>query len=159
MLVIIDGHNLLWSVYKDSHEFDLSTELQLCRLISRYLRATGDKGQIVFDGRGPAEKDFFGSVADLEVVFAGVATDADTVIENKISASSAPRDLTIVSSDRRIIKAARAAKATALKSEEFWGMLKGRLARKQKNEEPPEKQRGLDQAQTQKWLEFFGLDD
>ena len=158
MPFIIDGHNLLHSILKTTPEGEPISDIQLCRLVSRYLQAVGERGEIVFDGTGPQEKSIFNYVRKLEVLFAGFASDADTIIENKIKASSAPKRLTIVSSDRRIIKAARARKAGTIKSQDFWDKVQKQLSRKKKLTEPPQKRHGLTESETKKWLEFFGLE-
>jgi len=65
--------------------------------------------------------------------------------------------LTIVSSDRRLRKAALARKATTVKSEVFWKEVQKQLSRKRPKKEPEEKRQGLTESETDKWLEFFGL--
>lgn len=158
MPVIIDGHNLLWSVRKSSEQFESISDVQLCQIISRYLKLTGEKGEIIFDGTGPPDKSGFNNLSSLEVSFAGLATDCDTVIENKIRASTSPRRLTVVSSDRRLRDVARARKATAIKSELFWKELQKQLSRKRTIREPTAKRRGLSDSETEQWLKFFGLE-
>jgi len=106
-LVIIDGHNLLWAIQGAGEGFESISDVQLCHILGRYLKLTGEKGEIIFDGTGPTDKSRFDNISNLEVFFAGLATDADTVIEYKIRASTAPRRLTVVSSDQRLQKAAR----------------------------------------------------
>ncbi len=156
-MFIIDGYNLLWSVHKEADHGELD-DLQLCRLIGQYLRLIRRQGQIVFDGIGPPDKVPFGHISNLEVIFSGQTKDADTVIEAKIAADSAPKRLTIVSSDQRIRKAARAAKAVSVKSEKFYSWMIQLLSRKRPQAEPSEKKLGLDQAQTKQWLKYFNLE-
>jgi predicted RNA-binding protein with PIN domain len=158
MPLIIDGNNLLQSIKKSGEDFESLTAGRLCRIISRYLRLAGEKGEIVFDGTGPPDKSEFDNINDLEVFFAGRATDADTVIEDKIRISTAPKRLTVVSSDRRLRSAARTRKAAAVKADVFWNDIQKRLSQKKKAKEPAEKRRGLTEGETQKWLEFFGLE-
>ena len=157
MPLIIDGNNLLQSVQRADEDFRSLTAGRLCKTISTYLRLTGEKGEIVFDGTGPPDKSEFDNVSHLEVSFAGAAGDADTVIEGKISINTAPKRLTVVSSDRRLRSAARARKATGVKADVFWGHVQKQLNRRKTAKEPPEKHRGLTEGETQKWLEFFGL--
>jgi len=183
MPLIIDGHNLLWSIEKTSpvgstpnkrrdrlnkyertsngasEEFGPITEVRLCQIVGRYLKLTGGKCEIVFDGTGPADKSGFDNINNLEVFFAGVGTDADTVIEDKIRASTAPRRLTVVSSDRKLRDAARARKATVVKSQVFWSNLLRRLSRGKRIREPTAKRLGLSESETEQWLKFFGLEE
>jgi len=157
-LVIIDGHNLLWAIQGAGEGFESISDVQLCHILGRYLKLTGGKGEIVFDGTGPTDKSRFDNISNLEVFFAGLATDADTVIEYKIRASTAPRRLTVVSSDQRLQKAARTRKALAIKSEVLWDNLRKQLSRKKTSKEPAEKRRGLSESETEQWLKFFGLE-
>ncbi len=158
MPLIIDGHNLRWSIQKEGEDFESITDLQLCYIVGRYLRVTGEKGEIVFDGTGPSDKSRFGDISNLEVSFAGLATDADTVIETKIKASTAPKRLSIVSSDRRLRDSARTRKATSVKSEVFWDNLQKQLRRKRPVKEPEAKRMGLSESETKQWLKFFGIE-
>jgi predicted RNA-binding protein with PIN domain len=158
MPLIIDGNNLLHSIKKSSEDFESLTAGRLCQIISRYLRLTGEKGEIVFDGTGPPDKSEFDNISDLEVFFAGVAADADTVIEGRIRINTAPKRLTVVSSDRRLRSAAHARRATAVKADVFWSDVQKQLSRKKTPKEPAEKRVGLTEGETQKWLEFFGFE-
>jgi len=157
MPVIIDGHNLLRSIQKLSEDFESVNDLRLCHIVGRYLKLTGEKGEIVFDGTGPPDKTSYGNISNLEVLFAGRNTDADKVIQDKIRANTAPKRLTVVSSDRKLQAAARARKATALKSNVFWANLQKQLSRRTKIKEPPAKRHGLSEAETEQWLKFFRI--
>jgi len=86
-MLIIDGHNLLHSIVKIGRDPDAITDLQICWVISRYLKAIGERGEIIFDGTGPRDKSRFDNIANLEVFFAGLGSDADTVIEDKLRAN------------------------------------------------------------------------
>lgn len=158
MPVIIDGHNLLHSIQKITEEGRSISDVGLCRIIGKYLQVIGEKGEIVFDGKGPPEKFGFENIRNLEVIFVGMFTDADTVIEDKIRASTAPKRLVIVSSDRRVLRAARARRAKGVKCEAFWKDLQKQLSRKRASKEPEQKRRGLTEGETKQWLEFFGLE-
>ena len=158
MPVLIDGHNLLRSIQKTSEDLGSITAVRLCQIISRYLKRTGEKGEIIFDGMEPKYESGFDNISNLEVFFAGVGADADTIIENKIRANTSPKRLTVVSSDRRLQKAARARKATAVKSKDFWDNLQKQLRRKKAIKEPASKRQGLSEAETEQWLKFFGIE-
>ena len=157
-MIIIDGHNLLHAIPKVDEAFGAISDVQLCHIIGSYLKLTGQRGEIIFDGIGPPDKSGFDGISNLEVFFAGLGTDTDTVIEDKIIANSAPRRLRIVSSDRRLRKAARARKATSVKSEAFWNNIQKQLSRKKTAKEPAAKRRGLTDSETRQWLDIFGLE-
>ena len=156
-MIIIDGHNLLHSIVKVHKDYGPTSDIQLCWIVSRYMKAIGENGEIVFDGTGPRDKSRFDNIANLEVFFAGLGSDADSVIENKIKACTAPKRLTVVSSDRRLRDAARTRKATAVKSEVFWDNLQKQLNQKKPVKEPEAKRSGLTESETRQWLEFFGI--
>jgi predicted RNA-binding protein with PIN domain len=158
MALLIDGHNLLHSVQKAGEDFEPVSDVQLCRFISEYLKQTGEKGEIIFDGTGPRDRSGIDNISGLEVFFAGQGSDADTIIEDKIKINTAPRSLIVVSSDRRLRDAARARKATVVKSQVFWNNLCKRLSRKRTTKEPAAKRQGLSESETDQWLKFFGLE-
>lgn len=58
-------------------------------------------------------------IAGLDVVYAGAGREADDVIELLIARDSAPRRLLVVSTDRRIARAARRRQARSISSEDF----------------------------------------
>ncbi|MBN1972603.1 MAG: NYN domain-containing protein [Sedimentisphaerales bacterium] len=157
-MYIIDGYNLLHTVIKTDESCETITDIQLCRIINNYFQITGQKGELVFDGTGPREKNAFENLSNLEVFFAGAGTDADTIIEDKIKADSAPKRLVIVSSDRRLRKAAHAKKSVSVKTDEFWTNLNKQLNKKRPIREPGAKRQGLTESETKKWLEIFGIE-
>lgn len=157
MSFLIDGHNLLWYVNSAATDVPPIGEVRLCMIISRYLKLTGENGLLVFDGTGPFDKSAFANLGSLEVLFAGRDLDADSVIEERINASSSPRSLTIVSSDHMVQEFAHRRKAAALKCEVFWESLCKELARRRRPREPQQKRFGLTEAETEYWLKVFGL--
>ncbi len=158
MPFIVDGYNLLWAIPKTGHSSDPVNDVQLCRILGRYFELIGDSGEIVFDGIGPPNKTGFDNIRKLEVFFTGIKVDADTVIEAKVKANTAPKRLTVISSDRRLRDAARARKARTVKSEAFWSDVQKQLSRKTTFKEPQQKQLGLNESETEQWLKFFELD-
>ena len=157
-MFIIDGHNLLHGVRKVEESSKTLDEPTLCKVLGTYFKLIGEKAEIVFDGSGPPDKSGFDSVGHIEIFFAGQASDADAVIEDKIKASTGPKGLTVVSSDRQLQQAAHARRATAIKSELFWFEVQKELNRKRAPKEPPAKRQGISQSETEQWLKVFGID-
>ena len=157
MPVIIDGHNLLWAV-ANTEEDKAITDVVLCRILDSYFGLVSQNAEIIFDGIGPPDKTEFNNVRNLAITFSGRRTDCDTVIEQMILVSTAPKLLTIVSSDRRLRDAASARKANSIKSEDFWDEVIKRISRQKTVKEPPGKRGGLTEAETQLWLKTFGID-
>jgi predicted RNA-binding protein with PIN domain len=156
-MYIIDGHNLLHSILKTDESSESITDIKLCLIVDKYLHLTSQNGELIFDGTGPSDKSAFDNMRKLEVSFAGIGSDADTVIEDKIRVNSAPRRLMIVSSDRRLRKAAHARKAASIKSEQFWININKQLNKKSPPREPGAKRQGLSESETDQWLDIFGI--
>jgi predicted RNA-binding protein with PIN domain len=158
-MTIIDGDNLLWALRETFEDREIGTELEMCRVLSRYFASTGEPGQVVFDGAGPADRSEFDTITNPEILFAGFNRDADSVIEERLKVNTSPRRVTVVSSDRRLRKAAAMRKAAGVKSEEFWELVRKELARKKpRKREPEAKREGLTDGETDQWMEAFGLD-
>ena len=161
MPIVVDGFNLKHYICgcEDQNNSPI-TDVELCELLDKYLVAIRDQGEIVFDGIGPPDKSVFKRYRNLELIFSGADLEADDVIEYKIHKTSAAKNLIVVSSDRRIIRAAGEKKAIAVKCDQFWDHLQKNLAYdKRRIREPKEKQFGISEAETKQWLEIFGLED
>ena len=157
MPYLIDGNNLMHALANAGAS---ASREGLCRLLEK-LTAGGQRVRVVFDGPAragsPTQQD---EPANPAIAYA-VGRSADDVIEEFIAADSAPRRLTVVSTDRQIRRAARKRRCTAVTSEDFARTL---LAMSHPDEkppspEPPEKRQGLTPEQTQKWLKEFGFDE
>jgi len=91
------------------------------------------------------------------VVYAGGGKDADSLIERVIDACDAPKRLTVVSSDRRLQRAARRRGASFLDSDTF-------LRRAHGTDPPATEASGadpggedaIDAAEVEAWMEVFG---
>lgn len=156
MPFLIDGYNLLRSIEKIYDE--TVTDVRMCQIVGRYMLKIHDSGQVIFDGIGPPDKTGLHDIANLEVIFSGANTDADTIIEEKIRINTAPKSLTVVSSDIRLRTAARTRRATDIRSDEFWAEVDKTLSKKGGVKEPSQKRHGLTDGETDEWLDIFGLD-
>lgn len=157
MPTIIDGHNLLWAVQGIEDDPSI-TDIGLCRVLDRYFGLVGDNAEIIFDGTGPLNKSEFAAIRNLLVSFSGRASDCDTVIEQRILDSTAPRHLSVVSTDRRLRDAADVRKAMSVKVEDFWDEVKKKLSRQKPGKEPPGKRHGLTESETELWMKIFHLE-
>ncbi|MCX5635466.1 MAG: NYN domain-containing protein [Planctomycetota bacterium] len=157
-MILIDGYNLLWAVNQTSDTTGSPDDVELCRILGRYLKQIGQSGEIIFDGIGPPDKTGFDNITNLEVFFSGRNSDADTVIEDKIKADTAPKSLLVVSSDRRLRDAAHSRKAESVKSQVFWNDVQKELSKKEKLDEPTQKQQWLTESETEQWLKLFGIE-
>ncbi|MHC4323850.1 MAG: hypothetical protein ACYSUX_06220, partial [Planctomycetota bacterium] len=62
-MFIIDGHNLLHTIFKSEGDSGTISDVGLCRILGRYLMLTGEKGEIIFDGTGPPDKSGFDNLS------------------------------------------------------------------------------------------------
>jgi len=117
MQYIIDGHNLIPHVRGLSLR-DLDDEQALIEALTPFLRATSSRALVFFDRAAPGQegKRNFGLV---QAVFVPASQSADAAIENHIQKLGASaRNLTLVSSDRRVQAAGRARHMPILSSSE-----------------------------------------
>ena len=49
-MTIVDGNNLLWALHESFDEREITREIDLCRVLSRYFALMAEDGQVVFDG-------------------------------------------------------------------------------------------------------------
>ncbi len=132
----------------------------LCRLLGKFA-SSGQKVRVVFDGTPP-----YGPLASqiqddrIDVKYSAGRTADDVIIES-IAADSAPRRLTLVSTDHEIRDAARKRKCKLKTSEEFAKALVRMLEESPKTlpSEPPEKRVGLTPEQTRAWLKELNVEE
>lgn len=131
----------------------------VCRMLGR-LAERGQDVCVVFDGPAP-DPSLAMQVEDVRVrTLYGGSREADAVILELIAADTAPRRLTMVSTDRRLRTAARKRRCNVLTSEDFVPFLLRTAQRTPTGpKEPPEKRRGLTPEQTRRWLREFGFDE
>ncbi len=158
MPYLIDGYNLLWSIFKNDEHFEPVDDAGLVSTLSLYCQDVSDFGEVVFDGIGPPNKRPFKQITQLDVIFSGQGIEADDVIEHKIATCRSPKKLCVVSSDRRVRYAGEKAKAQVIRSDEFWAMVLKRLLRKRGPKEPAGKRHGVTDSETREWLKQFGLE-
>ncbi|MBU1260478.1 MAG: NYN domain-containing protein [Planctomycetes bacterium] len=157
-MLIIDGYNLLRAVQNLTEQSFNITDVQLCQIVAEYLYRIKKKGSVIFDGIGPRDKSGFNNLFNLEVVFSGTSHEADDVIEKLILENTAPKRLSVISSDRRLKTAAKKRKASAVGSVDFWGQVIKTLEKKKRTPaEPQSKFIGISEAETEYWLREFGF--
>jgi len=115
---------------------------------------------VVFDAHGPRRR---GAVEEryrgLSVRFAVQYPDADTLLEQLIAQHTAPKQLTVVSSDHRVQRAARRRRAKFIDSEDWYAALCRRLRNRSREgrQVVPDTTNPLDAAAVEDWLRTFGL--
>ena len=132
--LLIDGYNLLYAAGLGQADYApgelLRARRQLLRYLVRRLRSHElRRTTVVFDARHPPEGfPHTSMLCGMRVMFATPDGDADAVIEDLIDRHSAPRRLTLVSSDHRLQQAARRRRAAFLDSDAFFDDLERRAA-------------------------------
>ena len=165
--IIIDGYNLMhaWGLARQRYgpgDLERLRERFLGQLAGRLTEEERRRTTIVFDAGDKAPTDVANQQQhhDMQVVYALREPDADTRIEILIARHSAPRQIRVVSSDRRLQTAARRRRGRFVASEEFVK----ELERRDSPESAPPPSRDLEakfsgeltEAERAEWLEIFG---
>jgi uncharacterized protein len=154
---LIDGNNLMHAMASVGLDAGRSA---LCFLLENVL---GDRESavVVFDGPRRSEESLEeDGTSPLDIRFSGRRV-ADAILIEEIRANSAPRRLTVVSTDREVRTAARRRRCPLVTSEAFAEELRRRKWSLDRpvspSPEPKEKREGLTEGQTRHWLREFGL--
>lgn len=126
-MLLVDTYNVLHApaALRSLHDEPTPGHLAILVAASRYRR---DRAALICDGSphpehlGPSAErraELRYRVEGVEIVYAGAGRDADSLIERWIARDSAPRRLKIVSNDRRLIRAAKAARARPISADGF----------------------------------------
>jgi len=167
MPLIIDGYNLLNATGiagrgRGPGRLEQARQALLNTLVESLPADEVPKTTVVFD----ASESPWGVQRQLNhrgisVYFAAKDDDADSVIERLIAADSAPKRLTVVSSDHRLQRAAKRRKATAIDSDIWFNQLlrdrAERTASKSPISEPPKPEGPFSPGEVDRWLSEFGL--
>lgn len=165
---IIDGYNLMHALGLARQRYGPG---ELERRRHRFLRLIADsfaederkRITVVFDAGDPyVDHPRESSLDGLRIVFSPPDSDADTEIERLIRRHSAPKQLEVISSDRRLKDAVRRRKGTSITSEEFASRLSdGTQIREgaddtDRTEPASDAERPSDLGDTDYWLKVFG---
>lgn len=160
MRILIDGYNLLHAsgVFGEKRGpggFEASRRA----LLDALARLLGDDRQhatVVFDAAdAPPGLPERSQHDGIDVIFARHHASADALIEDLIEDHTSPMGLTVVSSDNRVIAAARRRRAKAVGSGEWFAELRA-AARPQQppDTKPPEPTSDIE---VERWLREFGF--
>jgi predicted RNA-binding protein with PIN domain len=175
MLWLIDGYNLMHAAGAAGGK-EVSGEA-FRRRRRRFLKMLADalgserarETTIVFDASSPpGDFELESTYNSMRVIFALGDENADARIEQMIAQHSAPKSLTVVSTDHRIRRAATRRKAKAVTADKFLELLErlqNEKQREQTHQEPPggrdsARELPLSSNEAAYWLgEFANLDD
>ena len=154
MPLLVDCYNVLFAPMPTS--LAGLDEAGRCRALARSAWR-GQHAVVVCDGVVKPHSPEESPVDGVELRYSGRGRSADDVIVELIDADSAPRRLTVVSSDRQVQKAARRRRCKVVSSEDFIRV----LATQSSIVDPSDKgdlSRSLSEEETNQWLEQFGID-
>jgi predicted RNA-binding protein with PIN domain len=155
MPLLIDGHNLIGQL-PDLRLDDPEDEAKLVARLRAYCARTGKRVTVVFDRGLPGGRSGGLSGGGVEVVFASAGHAADGILRERIRQARDPRGLTVVTSDRQIIAAARARGAQVTRSEEFAPHLRAPRTADGDGEGGGGKDVHLSAEDVEEWLDIFG---
>jgi predicted RNA-binding protein with PIN domain len=163
MLFLVDGYNLMYSLgYLTKRTRPQGLEAARGRLLAFLRDAHGDESHrvtVVFDAKHAPENALAERVHDgIRVLFALTQEQADDLLEEMIRKASVPKQLAVVSDDRRVRTAGERRQCLAWSCNEYLDYLEG--ARSARHRPRPAADGGkpekLSQEETQRWLEEFG---
>jgi predicted RNA-binding protein with PIN domain len=153
MPLLVDGHNLIGQM-PGLDLADADDEGQLVMLLRRYSTAKRSRQVVVVFDRGvyghPQKLDGYGIACH----FARSPQDADAQLIKRLRAISRPREWTLVSSDRRVVRVAEERSVKVISSQDFARQLLAPPGRPAPPAgEKPDRQ--LSEAEIEEWLELF----
>lgn len=155
MPLIVDTYNVLHSGLPEAPDEPGADILHLARRIESSV-FVGQPVFLVCDGVPPPNATIPSPSFGCRILFAGPGREADTLIEELIAADTAPAALTVVSSDRRILKAARRRRAAVLTSPAFLIALRQPRPVNPAAHQLPPVSRELNDREVDQWLREFG---
>lgn len=167
MHYLIDGHNLIGKL-PDLQLSDADDEIRLVLRLKGWVAEQAQRQvTVVFDGGVSGGISHRLSTKAITVVFAPPGKTADDLLLQRLSSLRNPGNYTLVSSDRRILDAARVARIKHLKSEEFIAQMGFVFREPEETPRPaaapaapavPEKPERplLSEAELNEWLALFG---
>jgi predicted RNA-binding protein with PIN domain len=173
MLNLIDGYNFIFKIPRLERAAETDTlekaREELISLLARYKLISGQDFTVVFDGREQAvappgvskEKYTPGHleqsiVQGIKVIFSK-ATTADEDIISLLQGFPNPKEITVVTSDNAILRAARSHGCPTAPPEEFYKKITRTLKKEKFGDakEPGGKYQDLQEHEVKYWLKYF----
>ena len=161
--LIIDGYNLMHAAGMARPSYGPG-DLERCRnRLLRFLKSVlsaeaRGRTTIVFDAwEPPPGRSSCYTVAGMTVQFAEAPGEADAVIEQLITAHSAPKQVTVISGDRRLQQAASRRKSRFTDSEAWYTLWEHRQPQEETPPSPsPKQDPNLSDQEVDYWMDIFG---
>lgn len=125
-MYFVDGYNLLFTLTELNHPLSLQRQ-KLIQFLQKRFAALKLSGILVFDGRIRCDEESGRSYpSPLEVIYTREGQSADEFIEEQIRISKNPRQITVITNDRRLVANARSAGAKTMNNAQFLEWLTSR---------------------------------
>lgn len=156
-MILIDTNNLWYAAMERAHPLAGISRSDFVTLLDRWARTVGDRVVLVLDGAGT---DTPSPNNGADRVYSG-SESADAVIRRWVADSSDPRSITVVSSDRSLVREVRKRRVRTQPADELADRLETWLHRPGRGgaTEPAAKQAGLGGvgSHVDDWLNYFEL--
>jgi predicted RNA-binding protein with PIN domain len=150
MQYLVDGHNLIPKLGMSLDSLD--DEQDLIRQLNQFCRLERAQVEVHFDGAPPGQAGVR-TVGLVSAHFIRKGSSADSAIERRLGQlKKAAKNWTVVSSDRRLERAAQESGARVVSSEDFSSLMAAALAREEKQ---AGKDTELSAQEVEHWMELF----
>ena len=164
-LFLIDGYNLWWNTGEFGPDNDDGTLQGARASLTNWLITTlpanlRKKTVLVFDAKKPPpNRRFLFECSNITIHFAAGYPDADTLMEEYIRLHHVPRNLTVVTSDHRIQRAAKRKRATAMDADRWARQIQHQFQATDGNQTCTTKPNSaLSDHEVIGWMKGFGID-
>ena len=150
MPYLIDGHNLIPKLRLSLRNVD--DEMELVARLQAFCRAERRQVEVYFDG-APAGQAGTRKLGLVSAHFVRVGTTADSAIASRLKTlGRAARNWTVVTSDRQVQSAARAAGAQVISSDAFAGQV---IESMRTPVTSSKTERGMSAEEVDEWIQLF----
>jgi len=159
MHYLIDGHNLIAQMPDIAMDDPNDEALLVLRLRSWVAGSRKRLITVIFDRGLPGGRSRFLSSGQLNVIFATEGQTADALLINRVRRAKNPAEFTLVSSDRQVLKEARARRMKHTSAKAFARRLADALQKRQAQVKPAPSDEtddpALSQEEVAEWLQLF----
>ena len=155
-MYLIDGNNVIGQRgkgYEDWFNDKPASRRRLLKDLARLARVKKLRLTAVFDGAPDGAFPDGSSFRGVKVLYARQNSDADTRIVEMAEAERNKKNLTVVTSDGKLISRVRACGVKVMRSGEFRQLMEDAVETASGND------RIVAEEETDEWLRYFGVDD
>ncbi len=143
-MYLLDGYNLIFSLFQEEGSISKKRE-QLVSDLQKMFRKLQLKGVLVFDGAHRREEESGrGYQSPLEIVYTPKGQTADSAILEILTLSSNPKEITLVTRDKGLIRQARAKGCHVQSPQQFVQFLEKRKQKPQEEKQVKETKQNIE---------------